>query len=236
MIILYRIYQCTIMWPLMLVATALCAIVTIIGSFLGGGRWWGYYPEIVWSRVMCWLAWVTVSVEGRENIDKRTSYVFVANHQGAYDIFAVYGWLGHNFRWMMKASLRKIPLVGYACYMARQVFVDRSTPSATRRTMEDAEKLLKGGLSIVVFPEGSRSPDGRMHRFRRGAYMLAEEFSLPVVPVTIDGSYKVMPRSAKLPRPGHIKLTIHRPIAATTDGHDLPVLMQQSYDAIASAL
>ncbi len=85
---------------------------------------------------------------------------------------------------MMKASLRKIPFVGLACECARQIYVDKSSPSALRRTMERAENQLRGGMSLVVFPEGARTPDGRMHRFRRGAFLLADEFKLPVVPTT----------------------------------------------------
>lgn len=236
MIYLYRIYQFIIMMPLMLVATVITALVTIIGSSLGGGRWWGYYPEVWWSRIMCALTLVRVKVTGRDNIDPNTSYVFVANHQGAYDIFSIYAYLGHNFRWMMKQSLRKIPLVGLACEKAHQIYVDNSTPSALRQTMARAEKVLSGGMSLVVFPEGARTWDGRMRRFKRGAYMLATEFNLPVVPVTIDGAFHVMPRFKKLPHWGTIKLHIHRPIMPPAEGYDLPALMQESFDTIASAL
>jgi len=102
--------------------------------------------------------------------------------------------------------------------------------------MATAEKRLAGGMSVVVFPEGSRTPDGKLHRFKRGAYILAEEFHLPVVPVTIDGAYRVMPRQAVLPRWGTITLTIHRPIEAGADGHDPATLIEKSRQAIASAL
>lgn len=233
---LYRIYQILVMAPIMLVATIIAALVTIIGSALGGARWWGYYPQIIWARLFCWLNFVTVSVVGRENIRKNTSYVFVANHQGAFDIFAIYGWLGHNFRWMMKKSLEKIPLVGFSCRVSGQIYVDNSSPSAIRETMADAEHQLQKGMSVVVFPEGSRTFTGAVGRFKRGAYTLAVEFRLPIVPVTIDGAFRVMPRTAMIPRPGHIRLTIHRPIEATADGHDLQAVMESSRAAIISAL
>lgn len=233
---LYRIWQICVMTPLMITATVITALATIIGSAVGAGRWWGYYPEIIWSRLMCWLNFITVSATGHHNIDPSTSYVFVCNHQSAFDIFSIYGWLGHNFRWMMKAPLRKIPLVGYACARSRQVFVDNSSPTAVRRTMTDAERILSRGMSVTVFPEGSRTPDGRMHTFKKGAYRLAMEFSLPVVPVTIDGAYRVMPRHHKAPRWGHIAITIHPPIMPSAQGHDLQQLMEQSEKAIASAL
>lgn len=236
MIILYRIYQILIMIPLLAVATVIAAVVTVIGSALGFGRWWGYYPQVLWAKLFCWLAFVRVTVKGRENIDPKVSYVFVANHQGAYDIFTVYGYLGHNFRWMMKQSLRKIPFVGWACAWSRQIFVDNSSASATRRTMQEAEQQLSGGMSLVVFPEGARSWTGKMSRFKKGAFRLAIEFNLPVVPLTIDGAFDVLPRFKKMPNPGHIYLTIHKPIYPSADGHDLSELMEESYREIEGGL
>lgn len=233
---LYLAYQWCIAVPILVVLTAITAIFTIIMTTICGNHFWGYYPAHIWSRCVCVMLGVKVVVKGRENIDPKTSYVFVANHQGAYDIFTVYGWLGHNFRWMMKKELRKIPLVGYACEKARQVYVDNSTPTRVRETMRKAEALLAGGMSVVVFPEGARTWNGQMRAFKRGAYALAMEFNLPVVPLTIDGAFKVMPRFKKLPRPGHIILTIHPPVHPTEQGHDLAQLMEDTRAAIASAL
>lgn len=234
--IFYRIYQILFMLPVLLAATIITALITTIGSILFGGRWWGYWPAHCWAKLFCILSFVRVTVKGRENISKGTSYVFVANHQGAYDIFAIYGYLGHNFKWMMKKALERIPLVGYSCRRAGHIYVDNRTPAAIRQTMADAERQLAGGMSVVVFPEGSRTLDGKVHAFRRGAYTLAVEFGLPVVPLTIDGAYKVMPRTALLPRPGHITLTIHRPIEAPSDGHEMKSLIETSRQAILSAL
>lgn len=236
MLILYRIYLFCIMMPICLVVTVLTALTTIVGCAFGGGRWWGYYPEILWSRIVLALTLVRVKVRHVGTLDRNTSYVFVANHQSAYDIFTVYGYLGHNFRWMMKQSLRKIPLIGYSCEKSGQIYVDNSSPSATRHTMEEAEKRLAGGMSIVVFPEGARTHTGKIRRFKKGAYRLAMEFNLPVVPVTIDGAYDVMPRFKKLPHWGTITLTVHEPIVASAEGHDLPTVMEQSFEAVSSAL
>lgn len=228
---LYRIYQLLIMLPLMLVATFVTAIVTAIGSICFGGRWWGYYPPMLWSRIMLALTMVSISVKGRENISPRQSYVFVSNHQGAYDIFAIYGYLGHNFRWMMKKSLEKIPLVGWACRRAGQIFVDNKTPHGIRQTMQQAETQLSHGMSLVVFPEGARTLNGRLGRFKRGAYTLAQEFGLLVVPITLDGPFDIMPRTGKVPRYGHINLTIH-PAVDPSD----PNLIDLTREAIASSL
>lgn len=236
MILLYRIYQLLIMAPVLLVATIITATLTILFSSVGLGRWAGYFFPHWWARLFCVMSMVWVTVRGRENVRPDTSYVFVANHQGAYDIFSIYGYLNHQFRWMMKKSLEKIPLVGYSCKVSGHIMVDNSSPTATRITMEKAERQLKGGMSLVVFPEGARTWDGKMRPFKRGAYMLAVEFGLPVVPITIDGSFDVMPRFKYIPRWGHIILTIHKPIEAVGGKHDLPELMRETYDVIHESL
>lgn len=224
------------MVPILLVATIFTATVTILFSSVGLGRWAGYFFPHWWARLFCILTLVKVTVKGRENIDPNTSYVFVANHQGAYDIFSIYGYLDHQFRWMMKKSLEKIPLVGYSCKVSGHIMVDNSSPSATKVTMEKAERQLQGGMSLVVFPEGARTWDGKMRPFKRGAYMLAVEFGLPVVPITIDGSFDIMPRFKHIPHWGHITLTIHKPIVAVDGHHELPSLMSASFEAIHSSL
>lgn len=230
--LLYKIYIVLVMLPIIAVATILTAVTTAVTSALGAGRWGGYYPEVLWARIFCWMAFVRVTVRGRENITKGTSYVFVANHEGAYDIFSIFGYLGHNFRWMMRASLGKIPFVGWGCRAAKQIFVDNSSPSATRRTMQAAEKELRDGMSLVVFPEGTRCYDGKMQPFRRGAFKLALEFGLPVVPLTVNGSFEVMPRTAHFPRPGHITIIIHKPIPAT----DQDTVSSKAFEAITKDL
>lgn len=233
---LYYLYFFLIAVPLLLAATFLACLFTLAGCAVGNGEFWGYWPAKIWAKLFCILSLVKVTVKGRENIDRNTSYVFVANHQGAYDIFSIYGYLNHNFKWMMKKGLRKIFLVGYTCGRAGHIFVDKSSASAVRRTIETAEKRLRDGMSLVVFPEGERTPNGQIGRFKKGAYQLALEFHLPLVPITIDGSYDVMPRWRKLPRFGKIILTIHKPIDAPASESDREPVMQQTREAIISAL
>lgn len=233
---IFPIYQWLIGIPIAVVLTILTALSTMTGCFLGSDRIWGYYPPKIWSRLLCWLMFVKVRVKGRENIKSNVSYVFVANHQGAFDIWAIYGFLNHNFKWLMKKSLHKIPLVGKACNKAGHVFVDDSSISGIRDTITEAEGRLRNGMSVVIFPEGSRSWDGCMTSFRRGAFMLAGEFKLPVVPITIDGSFKAMPRFSKNITPCTITLTIHKPIEPKPNGFNTKQLMAQCYENIESAL
>jgi 1-acyl-sn-glycerol-3-phosphate acyltransferase len=234
--ILFLVYQWVIAGPFVLLATIVTAIVTILGSIISSSIITTYYPAHYWSRIVCTLWFVKVNVVGRENINPKQSYVFVANHQGAFDIWAIYGYLNHNFKWLMKKSLEKIFLVGYACKRAGHVFVDDSSIQSIKSTIADAEKTLQNGTSVVIFPEGSRSWNGKMIPFKRGAFMLAGEFKLPVVPITIDGSFKAMPRTTYNVKPGNITLTIHKPIFPGERGFNTKTLMAQSREAINSAL
>lgn len=235
---LYRIYQLLVAFPVVLLATILTALITSIGS-LFNAHFWGYYPGRIWSKVVCRILLLPIHVEGRENLDKHQSYVFVANHQGPMDIFLIYGYLGRNFKWMMKKALRRMPLVGYACEKARHIFVDKSGPKAIKETIDRARQTLQGGTSLVVFPEGSRTFTGHMGIFRKGAFQLADDLQLPVVPVTIDGSFDVLTRMAGLNFVNRhvMRLVIHKPIFPTShSSEDVRQTMEQAYETIMSEL
>ena len=235
--ILYIIYQICIGLPIFLVLTILTALVTTLGCWLGNGHFWGYYPGKIWSELTCIIFLLHIKVEGKENIDEKTSYVFLANHQGAFDIFLIYGYLGRNFKWMMKKSLRKIPFVGKACEMAGFIFVDKSSPRKIYETIKNAERVLQGGTSMVVFPEGARTFSGHMREFKKGAFQMADQLQLPVVPMTIDGSFDILPRTSKLLHWHRMKLTIHKPIYPIGKGpENQKMLLEESYKAIESGL
>lgn len=240
MIILYRIYQLFIAAPLLIIITVLVALITIIGSTIGSAHFWGYWPGRIWSRWFMRILLLPVHVEGRENIDNKTSYVFVANHQGAFDIFMIYGYLGRNFKWMMKSALRKTPLIGKACEAAGHIFVDKHGPKAIQHTHDQARAVLQGGTSLVVFPEGERTLTGKMGPFFRGAYQLADELQMSVVPITLDGPYVVLARSRgpiNFVFWHRLRMTIHKPIPPIGKGaENIKNAMDLSREAIASAL
>ena len=232
MIYLFRFYQWVIAGPIFIILTFLTAFSTAFGSMLFGGKIWGYYPGRIWAKCVCFIWGVKVKVKGRENIDKNTSYVFVANHQSAFDIWVIYGYLNHNFKWLMKKGLRKVFTVGYACYKGGHVFVDDKSIAGIKETIAGAEDRLKDGMSVVIFPEGSRTWDGHMRPFKRGAFMLASEFKLPVVPITIDGAYKAMPRTTYNVTPTTITMTIHKPIYPGERGFVAKKLLEQCFNII----
>jgi 1-acyl-sn-glycerol-3-phosphate acyltransferase len=135
-----------------------------------------------------------------------------ANHQSIFDIFAIYGWLPNIFKWIMKAELRKIPLVGKACETAGHIFIDRTNPVSAKISLEKAENQLKNGVSVVIFPEGTRTKTGNPGVFKKGAFRIATDLRLPILPVTIRGSFeRVIPGSFNF-TPGTIEMIFHEPV------------------------
>ena len=237
--LLYDLYTLCIVLPLFILASILTALITTVGCRLGNGHFWGYYPGKWWSWFTIRLLFLPVKVEGREHLDSKQSYVFVSNHQGAFDIFLIYGFLGRNFKWMMKKAIRKIPLIGLACEQAHHIFVDKSGTSKIKKTYDEARETLCEGMSVVVFPEGARSFTGHMAHFRRGAFMLADELQLPVCPITINGSFDVMPRTKdwNFPVWNRLRLTIHEPIQPKGKGVEFEKqTMVEAYKAVMSGL
>jgi 1-acyl-sn-glycerol-3-phosphate acyltransferase len=236
---LYRTYQLFVAFPLTIIASIITSLTTTLGSVIGNGHFWGYYPGHWWGRFVLWFFFLPVKVSGRENLKKGESYVFVSNHQGAFDIFLIYGYLCRNFKWMMKKGIKKIPFVGFACEKSHQIFVDKSGPKKIKETYDKAREILRDGTSMVVFPEGARSFTGHMGVFRRGAFMLADELQLPIVPITINGSFDVMPRTRdwKWVCWHPLSLTIHAPIYPQSQGaEDIKKRMDESYEVIMGSL
>lgn len=236
---LYYIYQLVIGLPVLVVITILTAFEVGIGCAIGNGHFWGYYPGHWWGKIILRSLLIPVKVEGREHLEEGQSYVFVANHQGAFDIFLVYGFLNRNFKWMMKRSLGNIPFVGFACRRSHQIFVDKRGPKKIKETYDRARDILQEGYSVTVFPEGARSFTGHMGVFRKGAFALADELQLPVVPLTINGSFDILPRQRgfNFIEWHPLRLTIHQPIYPVGQGpENVNATLRQAYDSVMSGL
>ena len=205
------LYQLFIWAPLALIITLATAITVFLGCILGGERFFSFYPVVAWSRLMCLFTLCPVKITGKEKLDRTQSYIFISNHQGIYDVFLLF-LIGQPIKWVMKQSLRKIPFVGIACEAAGYIFVDKSSPQAAAKTVSLAEEKLKNGASVAIFPEGSRTHTGKMGIFKKGAYQMALDLKLPIVPITINGSYDVMPIDSFLISPAKMEVIIHDPI------------------------
>lgn len=208
----YIIYQYLIAIPLILVITLFTALVTVICFPWKNGAF-PHAVQVFWSRSIIRLLLVPITVTGQENIQKGQSYVFVSNHQSFLDVFAIYGWLPANFKWLMKKELRRVPFVGFACKVAGHIFVDRANPVAALHSIKEIEAELQNGVSTVIFPEGTRTKTGEMGRFKRGAFQVALDLHLPIIPISLTGCYEAMPRGTYYARPhSHIYMHIGKPI------------------------
>lgn len=224
--------------PIFIILTLLTAGTVMLLSPVFGNRFWGYYPPKIWSRLTCWLALCRVKISGRRYLSSRQSYIFIANHQGGFDVFLVYGFLNQNIKWVQKKSLRKLPFVGKASEAAGHVFVDNKSIASHRNSILKVKKEIVNGVSMMLFPEGMRTFDGTMNRFKRGAFQIAIDMKLPIVPLTINGSYDILKVHGRLINFGQeLQLTIHPPITTEnlTD-KDVPRLMQETKQIIENSL
>ena len=230
--VLYILYQYLIGFPLIVLSTLFTAVFTIVCFPWKNGK----APravQVFWSRSVIRLLLLPIKVTGRENVDPKQSYVFVANHQSFLDVFAVYGWLPNNFKWLMKKEIRRVPFVGTACAVAGHIFVDRSNPRAALQSMEKVKKELVDGISTVIFPEGTRTKTGEIGRFKQGAFKIAMDMELPVVPITLNGFYKAMPSGQPFANPfSHLSLHIGKPIDIShfTDINDAMVHVREKVE------
>ncbi len=209
---LYSIYKWLVMIPVLGISTFICgmSVVALV---------WFVPPATLarlfarsWARINSWFTPMLVRVEGRHHIDPAQSYVVVCNHQSQYDIFVLYGWLDIDFKWVMKQELRNIPVIGIACDKLGHIYVDRSNREAALKSIEAAKSRITRGTSVLFFPEGTRSRDGRLRDFKRGAFHFALDLQLPLLPVTINGTREILPSDTLDLFPGRATMTIHAPI------------------------
>lgn len=165
-----------------------------------------YVPK--WMGTLMRIAGCTVTVNGLENIPKDRAVVFVANHQSDYDVPLTMVYLGKPPAMVAKIETMKIPLVSTWMKLLDCIFIDRENPRQAVSAMKEAGKTLESGRNIVVFPEGHRSKCDKMQEFKSGVFKIAFSAGVPIVPVAIDGSYKIMEANHNLMCPGHVTMTV----------------------------
>ncbi len=191
-------------------------------------------------RISCWWAYgvarfmgLTFSIRGKEKITPGASYIITPNHQGNADILALFRCLPTPFRWVIKKELLKIPLFGPALGRTGAIAIDRSNPQEAIKSLEEGKKKLEGGWSVLIYPEGTRSPDENLQPFKKGAFMMAVQTGIPILPVTCNGAFRVLPKKTIFLRPGHIEVVIADPIQ--TEGltqEDVPDLIERTRHAM----
>ncbi|MCX6573588.1 MAG: lysophospholipid acyltransferase family protein [Candidatus Aminicenantes bacterium] len=193
----------------------------------------------VWMmRVGQRLLGIKVEAEGRDRLDRRTPYVFMCNHLSFLDAPALVTVIDRPVRSIVKRFVFRIPVFGWGMRLAGFVPVDKEGIGEGRKRIARASGLIREkGYSFLVFPEGQRSWDGRLQPFRRGGFFLALEAGAPIVPVSIAGTFELMPRVSRRVRRGHVRIVFHEPIAAAGFSPEtLPELMERVRAAIASGL
>lgn len=233
----YQLYVWLVFFPLAGIITAVFSTCTIIFAYLVNPHFASRVFAVTWAKLCAWLTPIWVEVQGAENAERDRSYVVTSNHQSMYDIFVIYGWLKLDMKWVMKAELRRIPFIGMGCEKAGHIFVDRRNHKQAARAINEALERLGDGIGILFFPEGTRSNDGQLLPFKKGAFHTAIEQQVPILPVTVSGTKEILPNKTLWLFPGRAKLVIHPAIETHGLAHeDLETLKQQTRNAIASAL
>jgi 1-acyl-sn-glycerol-3-phosphate acyltransferase len=230
----YQLYGWLIFVPVVVVLTLLFSMLTVIFAALVNPEWASRVFAVTWAKTIAYLTPVRVIVEGGENAHREQSYVVVTNHQSMYDILLLYGWLELDLKWVMKKELRKVPGIGVGCEKAGHIFVDRKKPKQAAQAIKDALGRLGKGVGILFFPEGTRSLDGHMLPFKRGAFRLSVEQNLPILPVTLIGTRDIQPGNKFSLFPGAIRMVIHP--AIDPSGKDANELLEETRSIITTAM
>ena len=196
--------------PAISLYTIVLGTISVLSTVVDRRGDFGHTCARAWSWLILKTTGVTVRVEGLERLDPTRSYVFAANHQSIYDIPIVFASLPFQLRIIAKESLGKIPFLGWHLRRTGHVLVDRSKPGAG--TVKKMAKLVADGHSLIVFPEGTRSSDGVVARFKGGSFVIALDAGVPIVPVSIAGSRHVMTKGELTVCPGEVRVTVHDPI------------------------
>ncbi len=196
-----------------LVMTLICASTAILSGLFNPYSRLIYYSGLIWSRSILWVAGAKLVVKGLQNIDFKQQYVFIGNHQSHFDVLTVFSGIPMVLRFLTKKELFKIPLFGWALTAVGMIKIDRANHEESVRSMNEALELMrKNKISLVVFPEGTRSPDGKLGSFKKGGFIIAIKGKIPLVPVSISGSRFVLPKYSMRAKPGIIKMVIGEPI------------------------
>jgi len=195
-----------------IVATAFFGIIIIIVSFFYKDGHLIHKLLRIWSKSILWISCIKVTVKGISNIDPAKSYIYMCNHQSNFDIPVLLAYLPAESKWLAKAELFKIPVFGYAMKRAGYISIDRSNRKSAFESLKRASRIIREGVSVLIFPEGTRSKDGSIIEFKKGGFVLAVDSGVPVIPIIIHGTRAIMPKKQMIIKSGGVILEIREPI------------------------
>ncbi len=204
----YRIFAA---FPFIAVNTLVASYACIAARAMGKKDVANLVP-VIWARLCCAVIPMQVRVHGRENYHTDQNYVVVANHQSLADIPVIQGYLGLNLKWVMKKELEKIPIFGTACKKLGYISVDRNNTAAAVQALHAGKNRLQPSDSMVFFPEGTRSEDGLVLPFKKGAFFFAAESNLPILPVTIVNTSRIIAKGSLRLHSGTVDIIVHPPV------------------------
>lgn len=190
-----------------------------------------------WVAICLAICRVKVEADGQEHIDPRQPYVFMSNHQSNFDIAATIHTLPVSFRFVAKRELARIPIFGWALVLGGHIVIDRGNTEQAVASLRRAAEKIRRGVNVIIYPEGTRSPTGRLGPFKSGGFYLAMQAGVPILPVSVSGSHRIAPKKSLRIRGGRIKVVYGRPIP--TEGlrpEDRKMLMDRVRAAILAGL
>ncbi len=225
--------------PAISVYTVVLGTLSILSTFVDRKGHAAHWCARAWSWLILATTGVDVTVRGLERVRPGETYVFISNHQSIYDIPVIFASLPFQLRIIAKESLGRFPFLGWHLIRAGHLLVDRRKPDRSG-ILSRWRRLVSDHLSLIIFPEGTRSADGRVGRFKAGSFLLAVEAGLTIVPVTVCGTIHVMKKGRLMTCPGRVTLQVHEPVAAPTAGasttHDARNLAERIEEIVRSGL
>jgi 1-acyl-sn-glycerol-3-phosphate acyltransferase len=187
-----------------------------------------YWFILFWARLLLRTCGVRVTVSGQENLPRSGSFILMSTHNSHFDIPVLIREVPKQFRIVAKKSLFKIPIFGWIMSAAGYVSVDRDNRSQAFSSLDKAAEMVREGMPLLIFPEGTRSPDGRLGEFKKGGFMLALKAGAPIIPVVIDGTYHVLPKSTWHVNPGPVKVVFGKAIDTTEFSYETRALLMET--------
>ena len=188
----------------------------------------------LWGRSILAASRIKVTVTGMSNIDPASPYIYMPNHQSNFDIPVLLGHLRVQFRWLAKMELFKIPIFGRAMRKAGYISIDRNNRESAFKSLAVAANQIKNGVSVLIFPEGTRSRDGNIQSFKKGGFVVAIDAGVPIVPVVITGTRAIMPKGKFRGYKGQVRMDIQKPIPTSTYTRETKAALMESVRRVIS--
>lgn len=215
------------------IATLIVFIPIMIISLIAPQSNAGFQLSRFWALILITAAGVRLKIHHRDRIDPGQSYIIISNHQSHFDSLALVRTLGIPYRWVAKTELQRIPLFGHALRALGTVFIDRTDRESAISSIHRGVSQLPAGVSLIFFPEGTRSSDGTINSFKKGGFITALETKWPILPVTVNGSRAILPKGSLVFQSGTIEIVVGDPIeSGDCKPDEIDFLMEKTRSAI----